>query len=401
MIVYQYKAVDASGEVRLGRLNAQNTEELEQRLNRMGLDLVNFREVKPGMFRGYRRNVTRKDLINFCFYLEQLTEAGVPLLQGLADLRDSVENPRFREILSAVIARIEAGATLSEGLAEFPRIFDSVFVNLIRVGEQAGRLGEVMRNLTESLKWQDELASQARKVVTYPAIVGVVVLGVVGFLMVYLVPQLVKFIQTMQQQMPAHTRVLIATSDFIVAHWLLLVLVPVVGAILLRQAAARNVNVRYRVHALILRAPVLGEVLRKIILARFARFFGLMYSAGVPVLDAFRIIEKISGNLVIERALADVRRRVSEGTGISVAFEQTALFPPLVVRTLKVGETTGALDKALYNVSYFYDREIKERIGQIETMIEPALTVVLGGILAWIMLSVLGPIYDIISKIQF
>jgi type IV pilus assembly protein PilC len=167
-----------------------------------------------------------------------------------------------------------------------------------------------------------------------------------------------------------------------------------------RFAARANPRVRYKVDQLKLALPVAGEIMHKIILSRFASIFALMYSSGITILDAIRSSEEITGNLVIQEGLKLAGQQIGEGKNVTAAFQEVGLFPPLVVRMLKVGESTGALDTALLNVSYFYNREVRESIGKIQVVIEPALTVLLGVILGWVMLSVLGPIYDVITKIK-
>jgi type IV pilus assembly protein PilC len=400
MELYQYRAMDEVGRIRQGRLSAPNLDDLESRLQRMGLDLISCKPVGARTLRLYSRNITRRDLINFCFQLEQLTSAGVPLLQGLTDVRDTLDNSTFREIVSSVIDRIVEGKNLSGALEEFPRIFDPVFVNLIRVGEQSGELSEILRDLTETLKWQDELASRTKKVLMYPAFVGTVVMGVVFFLMIYLVPQLVRFITSMEGTLPLHTRVLLAVSGFFQEYWWVLIGAPPLVIGLAQMGASRNAEFRLRLDDTKLRIWFIGDILRKLILARFARVFALMYRSGVPVLEILAVSGRFTGNASVEQAIALAREQIAQGESISRAFESTALFPPLVLRMISVGETTGALDRALNNIGYFYDRDVKERIDKLEAMVEPAMTVILGVILAWIMLAVLGPIYDLVSKIK-
>lgn len=400
MLRFQYKAIDDRGRTVLGRMAAANDSDLEMRLSRMGLEVINFREASANSIRLGSGKVGRQDLITFCFHLEQLTRAGVPILEGLADLRDSVENARFREVVSSLYEDIEGGKTLSEALAAFPQIYSKVFVNLIRAGEKSGMLPDVLRELTENLKWQDELAAQTKKIIMYPAFVGCVVLGAVFFLMTYLVPQLTTFIQTMGEELPLHTRALIVVSRAVSNYWYVVLASPFVAFFLIRYLARVSPAVRYRIDDWKLRIWPVGPVLRKILMSRFTTNFALLYTAGITVMEAIRICRDLVDNTVIEEALDRVLHQIGEGVGLTTSFENTGLFPPLVVRMLRVGENSGALDEALTNVSYFYNRDVKESIEKVQTMIEPALTVILGALLGWVMLSVLGPIYDIMGKIK-
>jgi len=399
MAAFEYKAVDNFGKTVLGRIDASNDDDLELRLTRMGLDLIHYRQSGKRRFRLGRRQIGRPELVTFCFHLEQLTRAGVPILESLSDLRDSVNNQRFREVISSLIEDIEGGKTLSQALAVFPNIFSTVFVSLVAAGEESGMLSDVLKRLTESLKWQDELASQTKKIIMYPSFVAIVILGVVMFLMVYLVPQLVGFIQNLGGEMPLHTRALIFVSGIIINYWYLLLAAPILTFFSLRYWARHSSKGRYQIDRLKLRLFPIGPIYQKIILARFTSNFALLYEAGVTVLDCIRMGERLVDNSVVAEALQMVRKQISDGVGLTASFQNTGLFPPLVVRMLKVGEGSGALDTALENVSYFYNRDVRESIERVQTMIEPTLTVVLGSMLGWVMLSVLGPIYDMLGSV--
>lgn len=400
MAVFLYRAINENGKMTKGRLDAVNESDLDHRLATMQLDLVGAKEVRAATSFFNKGKVSRKDLIGFCFHMEQMTRVGVPIIEALTDLRDSIDNLRFKEILSAMIASIQGGKTFSGSMEEFPRAFDEVFVNLVRVGEHSGELNKVLLNITETLKWQDELASQAKKVVMYPIFVGSIVMGVIFFLMIYLVPQMVGFIQNMGHQIPLHTRILIMVSDFFTQYWYLLLLTPPLIFFVISYLSRTQPAVRYRIDGIKLRLWLIGPILRKIILSRFASYFSLLYASGVTVLDAMKISEDIVGNKVVGAALKQVGQQIADGKNMSDSFASVDLFPPLVLRMIKIGESTGGIDTALLNVSYFYNRDVKDAIEKLQSMIEPMMTVVLGAILGWVMISVLGPIYDIISKIK-
>ena len=401
MPLYTYKAIDTQGKSVVGRTEAVNPFDLEQRLLRMGLDLVYGAPTSQTAKLIGGGRVSRSDLINFCFHLEQLAGAGVPVVEGLVDLRESLDNQRFREVVSGLLESIEGGRNLSQALAEYPEVFSKVFVSLVRSGEQTGRLAEVLKSLSESLKWEDELAAQTKKLLLYPAFVGSIVLLVTLFLMVYLVPQMTGFIRNMGEEIPLQTRILIAVSGFFVDFWWAVLAAPFVLWFGVKFAARANPAVAYALDRYKISMPLAGPILKKIILSRFASSFAMMYSSGITVLDAIRSCEEIVGNRPIEQALRGAGQQIAEGKNLTVAFQDAGIFPPLVIRMLRIGENTGALDTALLNVSYFYNREVRESIGKLQAMVEPALTLVLGAILGWVMLSVLGPVYDTISKMKF
>ena len=397
---FNYKAIDQLGRPAMGQIDALNEVDLEIRLERMGLDLITYRAVAKSTSLLNSSKVTNQDLVMFCFQIEQLSSAGVPLLECLTDLRESSNNPYFQKVLGAISAEVEGGKMLSQALAEHPNVFTEVFVSLVSAGEQTGQLPVVFNNLFNTLRWQDELMSQTKKLLAYPAFVAVVVFGAVAFLMSYLVPQMASFLKNMGQELPMNTKFLIALSDAFVNYWWLMIGLPVLVVITMASIIKTNPIARYRFDMIKLQLPYTGPILNKIIMARFARYFALMYQTGIPILDAIKICEKIVGNRVIADALSRVHAQISAGESMSESFRNAGLFPQLVVRMIKVGENTGALDKSLLNISYFYDRDVNDSMDKLLKMIEPALTVFLGLILGFIMYSVLGPVYDSFSKLK-
>ncbi|MEM7468640.1 MAG: type II secretion system F family protein [Pseudomonadota bacterium] len=228
MEVYRYRAMNDQGRILQGKVDAINPADLEVRLSRLGLDLVNYREIKSKTKNVTGRGIKRTDLITFCFHLEHLVRAGVPIIEGLTDLRDTIDNKRLREVTAAMIESIEGGKNLSGAMEDFPFVFNKVFVSLISAGEQSGQLGLVLEKIIENLKWQDEQAAHTKKLLMYPSIVGIVVLAVIFFLMVYVVPQLTSFLSTMGQELPLQTKILIACSNFLREFWYLVIPIPFV-----------------------------------------------------------------------------------------------------------------------------------------------------------------------------
>ena len=399
-MLFAYRAMDNQGKIIRGNVDAVNALDLEMRLKRMSLDLIASKPSRALKSFQFGSPIKRQELINFCFHLEQLLHAGVPIIDALVDLRDSVEKPVFREVLGNMIELIEGGKTFSDALTEHPRVFDAVFISLVRSGEASGQLGKVLGKLTENLKWQDEIAKQTRNIIIYPAVTGVVVLGVIFFLMIYLVPKLVTVIRTLDSNIATSTKILIAVSNFFVNYWYIALFVPIILIVLFGIWAKSSSKLRYRLDELKLRMPVIGAVNRRIILARFSTFFALMYASGITILDCIRISEKIAGNKVIEGGLEQVGRSIADGKSLTEAFQSVGLFPPLVLRMLRVGEATGGLDGALNNVSYFYNRDVKEAIEGVQKLIEPMTILVIGAILVLTLLPVFGPIYDAISRVK-
>jgi len=401
MPLYQYKAIDASGKFISGSLDAGNTNDLELRLEKMDMDLVTFKQKEHGVDLFGRNKIGRRDLINFSFYLEQLTRAGVPLLEGLADLRDGEENPTFRDIVTGVIEAIEGGNSFSQALELYPKIFDDVFVSLIRVGERSGRMSEVLVDITETLKWQDELLSKAKKIMTYPAVIGSLVLSVIMFMMIFIVPDIMDAIVSLGGAIPFETRALMAVSSFLINYWYIVIAAPFVIYFVLRYFYNTSSAARFRMDGLMLKIWILGPVNEKIKISRFTRYFALMFASGITVLDAINLSKAVVSNVVLEDGIDRAWQQISEGSSISEAFKNIGIFPPLVVRMLRVGESSGQMDKSLNNVSYFFDRDINDSIEKMEPMLQTAMMASIGLIVMWLALSVLGPIYDTIATIDF
>jgi type IV pilus assembly protein PilC len=401
MPLYQYKAIDAAGKFISGSLDAGNVNDLELRLEKMDMDLVTFKQKELGADLFGRNKIGRRDLINFSFYLEQLTRAGVPLLEGLADLRDGEENPTFRDIVTGVIEAIEGGNSFSQALELYPRVFDDVFVSLIRVGERSGRMSEVLVDITETLKWQDELLSKAKKIITYPAVIGTLVLSVIMFMMIFIVPDIMDAIVSLGGAIPLETRLLIAVSNFLIHYWYVVIATPFVVYFVLNYFYRSSSKARFRMDGLLLKIWVIGPVSEKIKISRFTRYFALMFSSGITVLDAINLSKSVVSNSVLEDGIDRAWQQISEGSSISEAFKNIGIFPPLVVRMLRVGESSGQMDKSLNNVSYFFDRDINDSIEKMEPVLQTGLMASIGLIVMWLALSVLGPIYDTISTIDF
>ncbi len=400
MNTFRYKGIDSKGRINAGRMDAVNVADLEMRLQKMDLDLVNCKDLGVTGLKASAGGVKRRDLITLCFHLEQTAKAGVPILESLADLRDSSDNPRLREVLSAMYEAIEGGQTLSQAMSTYPSVFSEVFTALVEAGEESGEIGTVFFELGENLKWQDEQAAMTKKLLMYPLFVGTVLTGVIFFLMIYLVPELLSFIRNMGQEIPVHTKVLIYVSNTFVHYWYLIIGIPTIFVVALSIGIKVSPRIHYQVDAFKLKIPLVGPILRKIMLARLAGFFAIMYASGITIVDCIKTGEKIVGNKAMEAAVHHVGVQIADGVTLSNSFESAKLFPPLVLRMIRVGESTGALEVALQNINYFYTRDVKESIERLQTMIEPGMTVILGSIIAWVMFSVLGPIYDLITKIK-
>jgi len=400
MYSYNYRAVNDIGRSIKGEMMAGNELDLEARLKALGLDLIDSRQSKIKKTR-MGGKVKMKDMIVFCLHMEQLDRAGVPLHESLADARDATDSPRLHGTLASVYEAIRAGELFSEAISKHPKVFDEVFTGLISTGEKTGNLQESFRNLIEHMKWSSELRSKVRKAVAYPMVLGVVLTGVISILMLFVVPQLITFITTQGFSIPIHTRALMVTSEFFANYWYAVFLTPVLIAIVIAFFRRFSYGFAYRFDALMLKMPIFGSVIRKINMARFTHFFGVMFNSGIDILEALKSGRQVVKNKVLQESIDLVHRSVSDGNRLTDSVQLTGQFPNLVVRMFKIGEESGNLTESLQNINYFYKREVNDSVERMVGMIQPTMTVVMGSIIFWVIAAVFGPLYDSFSKIKF
>ncbi len=399
MPFFDYRAIDQTGRSARGTLSATNDVDLELRLKRMGLDLITLSELSRQYAPSGRERVTRRDLVTFCIHMRYITRAGIPLLEGLRDLRDTMDKRGFRDVLTALLEDLEGGKVLSQALAAHPAVFGAVFVHSIKAGEQTGLLDAVFDRLAESLKWQEEVATKTKRLMIYPALVLAVVGVAILFLLIYLVPQVLTLVETMGVALPWPTLVLMAISNALRSYWIVGLVLFVLLVTVLPWWIRKTESGQAWWDRAQLRLPIIGPIMQKIVLSRFANTLSMMYRSGVTVLDALKAGEMVAGNRVIAGGIRRAAQQIADGRGLSESFQSMALFPPLVIRMLRVGETTGALDEALDNVTFFYNREVLDSIENGLRVLEPMLTAILGLLLGGILVSVLLPIYDLIGNL--
>ncbi|MDR1423035.1 MAG: type II secretion system F family protein [Azoarcus sp.] len=398
---FRYRACDAHGHIVRGELDAEHAAELEAHLRTRGLEALHI-EARPARVRVWpgAGRMPRRELIHFCFHLEQMFSAGVPILDALADFAAAPEaHAGMRAIAADLRAGIERGQPLSEAMNAHPRTFDEVFRGLLRAGEATGDLAPALRQIAADLTRADELRAQARKAAIYPLAVGAVLSIAVAVALTQVVPQVATLFRGNGATLPHSTRALIATADWLAAYGWSLPLAYAASAASIATAAARHEGFRLRLHALSLRLPLVGPIRRRLALARTASLFAMLYASGITVIDALASAARATPNLLIRTGIEAAGAHIAAGQGIANAFESTGLFPPLVTRMLKVGEQTGRLDHALGQLAYFYERDARDAIERLQASIEPALTVLMGLLMLWIALAVLCPIYDIITSL--
>lgn len=397
---YAYRALNDKGRQVRGVLSAVNETDLYQQLKIIGLELLDCRAQKTGG-KGlpFMRSVKARDMIQVFVHLEQLQKAGVPLLDSLGDIRDSVESPVLRDVMTEIHRDVSEGMALSQAMAKHPKYFNYVTVSITASGEETGNLAGSFAQLIIFMKWADMMRRRVVKALTYPLFTLVIFLIVLTVLMMFTVPQIVGFLKYMDQELPWVTLSLIATSDFLQEHGIWVFIVPAVFIGSIVAANKMSPAFRYRFHNFCLRVPVIGNVIKKIDLARFSRTFAALFKSGLEILKCMDTSTDVVKNLVINDALRRARQQISEGLSISGALSNTGEFPSLVVRMVKIGEDSGNLTRVFDQVAEFYDDDVDEAVQKMIGMISPTLTIVLGAVILWIAAGVFGPIYGVLGNL--
>ena len=399
MTYYQYTAIDQLGRQQRGCMDVPSEQSLVECLQQQELELLTYKLGQP-LFRRQPR-VNSAVLIVFCIQMEQLLQAGVPLLQAIAELAEQSEHKSLQAALRILYRDLEAGRLLSQAFQAQANIFPPLFGQLVDAGERTGQLSEIFGHLTRTLSWQAELLAQIRRGLTYPAVLCVMVAVAAYVMLTFLVPQMASFLQGLGQELPWSTRLLLTLSDGVMAYggWLLLVMVLLVSALIL--IVRHSPKAALLLDQCLLKIPVFGRLLHQLVLARLCRFLGLMYQTGIPLLQALEWCQPLLQQRVMALALAEVHQRVQAGESLTSSFKATLQFPPLMLRMLSVGETTGALDRMLLQLAAFYDREVQSQLQTLLRLLEPALTISLGLMLLFLMAAVMLPVYDSFSSLRY
>lgn len=399
MPAFNYSAINDRGRTIRGSMVAENEIDLEARLKEVGLDLVNYKE-QP-LKKGGKSKIKLKDMIILCLHLEQLSRAGVPIHEALADVRDSTESKKLRDIMTDVLEKVKAGNKLSEALAHYPRVFNEVFVGLIAAGEKTGKLTESFVHMSHHMKWNADLRRKVKKAVTYPIVLLFVMSGVITILMMFVVPKLIKFIIDQGFTIPIHTRALIATSHAFETSWYLILGVPVGVVMFLMTLYRTSEPFAYFMDNIFLKLPVMGPTIRKINLARFTHFFAVMFKSGIDIPDALMSSRNVVANRILKESVEIVHRSIIEGNNLTNSLRISNQFPTLVIRMFKVGEDSGNMNDALENITFFYDREVNDAVDGMIGFIQPTMTLFLGGLIFWVIAAVFGPLYQSFSNMKF
>jgi type IV pilus assembly protein PilC len=398
---FVWEARARTGEVRKGSMEAETEDAVNQRLRAQQLQPTKVKKKPKALSIQIGTGVGQKDIVTFTRLFATMIDAGLPIVQCLDILQAQTDNKFFGNVLRDVKASVEQGATFSDSLRRHPRVFDHLYVNLVQAGEVGGILDTILNRLAVYIEKAMKLRRQVRGAMVYPSIVIVVFFGVLTILLTFVIPGFENMFKDFgsKDELPVLTRGVMIVSRAFVGN-LLWIFLGVTGLIAFVAYTNRTPRGKRAIHALLLRLPVMGPVLRKIAVARFTRTLGTLLASGVPILDALEIVAKTAGNVVIEEAIMYARARISEGKNMAQPLTETNVFPPMVVQMVGVGEQTGALDTMLNKIADFYEDEVDVAVGALTSLIEPALMVGIGGTVGVVLIAMYMPIFSLAGKIK-
>lgn len=398
-ITFEWEGKDAKGNKISGRMEGPNADWVKAYLRRQGTRPTQVRKQRQPLFGGGQSKIKPSDIAVFARQLSTMMNAGVPLVQSLEIVSGGLDNAGMRKLVTSIKNDIESGTNLSNALAQHPQYFDSLFCNLVAAGEQSGTLDSLLNELADYKEKTEALKAKIRKAMFYPAAIIVVAFVVTTILLVWVVPQFESLFASFGGSLPAFTQMVIALSEF-VQQWYLIIFGVAVGAVVgFVQAKKRSKRVANALDALSLKLPIVGEILRKAAIARFARTLSTMSSAGVPLVEAMESVAGAAGNVVFERAILQMRDAAATGQQLQRSMDQTGMFPSLVVQMTAIGEESGALDSMLAKVADFYESEVDNAVESLTSMLEPIIMAFLGVVVGGLVVAMYLPIFKMGSVV--
>jgi type IV pilus assembly protein PilC len=401
MPIFIWEGTTKKNEVKKGEMEAADEVTIRGLLRRQGYKSIEVK-LKPKEISEYlsflKGKVKEKNVVVFCRVFSTMINAGLPLIQCLELLAQQEQNKVFSKIIRSIKEDIEDGTSLTNALKKYPKIFDELFVNLIAAGEAGGMLDVILERLSNYMEKALRLKRKVKGAMTYPVAVLVIAVAVVALLLLKVIPVFKKMFESFGGQLPGPTQFLINASEFTQHYFLYIIAVFVVIYIAFARFYKTEKG-RWMIDSLLLKAPVLGMLLKKVAVSKFSRTLSTMMTSGVPILEGLTIVSKTSGNVVVENALLKTRQSISEGRTIAEPLAETELFPPMVIQMISVGEATGALDSMLSKIANFYDEEIDVAVDSMTALLEPVMMVFLGGIVGGMIIAMYLPIFKLASVV--
>ena len=399
MPMYEYTARNATGQIQKGQLEAQNPEEVNAHLRKNRMMLVSVRQAPKGISFGGKPRVKTRDTVIFTRQFATMINAGLPLVQSLTILAQQTENKTLKDVTKAVVYDVESGNTLADAFSKHPKAFTDLYVNMVAAGEAGGILDTILLRLATFLEKSDALIRKVKSAMIYPGVIFTVAGAAVAILLIFVIPTFQTMFASVGMDLPLPTRIVIGASQLLINYWW--AIIAAIGLIVFAFNRYRATEGgRRNVDAMMLRLPVLGDLLRKSAVSRFTRTLGTLISSGVSILDGLEITAKTAGNRVVHDAVMQSRASIAGGDTIAAPLEKSKVFPPMVISMISVGEQTGGMDEMLSKIADFYDEEVDAAVSGLLSLLEPVMIVFLGIVVGGMVVAMYLPIFDMINAVQ-
>jgi type IV pilus assembly protein PilC len=396
MATFTYTARALNGQLKSATIEAKTREEVVQQLRKQKLTVVKVDEQTKKKTGG---RIAMRDIVIFTRQFATMINAGLPLVQALDILAKQSENPSLKEVTRQVVFDVESGHTVADALRKHPKAFSDLYVNMVAAGEAGGILDTILLRLAVFLEKNDALVRKVKGAMIYPGVILSVAVIAIGVLLLFVIPVFKEMFASVGMALPLPTRVVIGLSEFLQGYWYLVAGGMVAGVWLLRRYYATSGG-KLAIDRMLLKFPILGDVLRKSAVSRFTRTLGTLISSGVSILEGLEITAKTAGNRVIQDAIMESRASIAGGESIAAPLQKSQVFPPMVISMIAVGEQTGGLDEMLSKIADFYDEEVDAAVSGLLAMMEPVMIVFLGVVVGGMVVSMYLPIFDMMNAVQ-
>ena len=392
---FVWTGLDKRGQRMKGEVQSKNVGLVKAELRRQGINPQTVKEKAKPLFGGAGKTITPREIAIFSRQLATMMAAGVPMVQGFDIVAGGQSNPRMKDMLTDIKMEIEGGSSLAESLAKYPVQFDELYRNLVKAGESAGVLDTVLDTIATYQENIETIKGKIKKAMFYPAMVLAVAVAVSAILLIFVIPQFENVFKNFKADLPAFTQMLVSLSRWMVSYWWMLILIiggSIFGLIFLHKRSEKFAHLMGR---MVLKIPIVGEILRQSAMARFARTLGVTFKAGVPLVEALDSVAGATGSVVYNEAVKRIREDVSVGHQLQLAIRQTNLFPNMVVQMVAIGEEAGALDKMLFKIAEFYEQEVNNAVDALSSLLEPFIMVIIGVIVGGMVIGMYLPIFKL------
>jgi len=397
MATFKYVAKDQASRNVSGKITADNQQAVIEELRKRSLTIISINEVKQSSLAKFsftRKKVNADDLVIFSRQLATMIDAGIPILQALEALQEQMTQPYFKTVIASIRDDIQVGSSLSSGFAKHPNVFDSLFINMVKVGETGGVLSEILDRIATYMEKSLRLQRKVKSALIYPAVVVCMAIVITTILLVKVVPTFSEIYSSFDQKLPAMTQMLIDVSNFLKSY-LLFIIAGIIVLVFLLGRYYKTESGRLVIDRAILKIPLFGDLIRKVAISRFSRTMATLMQTGVPILESLDIVGKSSGNKLIELVVNNVKTSVREGESIAAPLTKSGVFPPMVTRMISIGEKSGKLEQMLGKVAEFYDDQVDAMVSGLTSIIEPVIIGFLGIVVGFIVISLFLPIINI------